>query len=193
MNIRKTAISAVAALSMLPAAVFADHESNRGSYDYARVTDVQPIYRTVRSSQPVESCWNEEVARYDDQRDQAPRGNAGRTIVGGLLGGLVGSQIGGGRGRDAAMVAGVLIGSAVANDHAQRDDYYREQARRGRDDGRYTEVVQRCSVTQEYYEEEVMDGYRVSYEYAGATYTTRMSQDPGNRVRVLVSVRPAQD
>ena len=188
MDIRKSTIGVLAALSMLPGAVLAD-PNNRGTYDYARVTHVEPLYRTVRTSEPRQTCWNEEVVRYDDRRDAAPRGRAGRTIVGGLLGGLVGSQFGGGRGRDAATVAGVLIGSAIANDHARRDDYYRDQARRN---DRYTEVVQRCSITHEYYEEEVRDGYRVSYEYGGETYTTRMAQDPGRTIRVWVSVRPAQ-
>jgi uncharacterized protein YcfJ len=185
MTIRKIAIGTLASLSMLPGAILAN-DPTRAGYDYARVTDVEPIYRTVRTAQPVETCWNEEVVR-NDRRDQAPRGNAGRTIVGGLLGGLVGSQVGGGRGRDAATVAGVLIGSAIANDHADNDDYYRDRAR---NDGRYTEVVQRCSVTNEYYEEQVRDGYRVSYEYAGASYTTRMSRDPGSQIRVQVTVRP---
>jgi uncharacterized protein YcfJ len=185
MNIRKSAIGTLAAFSMLPGVMLADH-NDRAGYDYARVTDVEAIYRTVRTSQPVETCWNEEVVR-NDHRNDRPRNNAGRTIVGGLLGGLVGSQVGGGRGRDAATVAGVLIGSAIANDHARQDDYYRDQARR---DNSYTEIVQRCSVTREYYEEQVRDGYRVSYEYAGANYTTRMARDPGDRIRVRVSVTP---
>jgi uncharacterized protein YcfJ len=71
---------------------------------------------------------------YGDSGRRPPRGTAGRSIVGGLLGGLVGAQIGGGRGRDAATVAGVLIGSAIGNDHARTDDYYRDRARNG---GRY--------------------------------------------------------
>jgi uncharacterized protein YcfJ len=188
MDIRKNTIGALVALSLMPVAALADDPPNRGAYDYARVTQVEPLYRTVRTSEPRETCWNEEVVNHDQRRDAAPRGRAGRTIVGGLLGGLVGAQLGDGRGRDAATVAGALIGSAIANDNARRDDYYRDQAR---GDDRYTEVVQRCSVTNDYYEEEILDGYRVSYEYGGETYTTRMAQEPGRTIRVWVSVRPA--
>jgi uncharacterized protein YcfJ len=36
------------------------------------------------------------------------------------------------------------------------------------------------------------DGYDVTYEYRGHNYTTVMSRDPGNRVRLRVSVEPEQ-
>ena len=35
-------------------------------------------------------------------------------------------------------------------------------------------------------------GYRVAYEYHGRNYTTVLPYDPGNRLRVRVSVDPVQ-
>ena len=36
------------------------------------------------------------------------------------------------------------------------------------------------------------DGYDVTYDYRGHSYTTVMNRDPGNRVRLRVSVEPDQ-
>ena len=90
-----------------------------------------------------------------------------------------------------AIVAGVLIGSAVAQDHARRDAYYRDQAARN-NSSQHVTYQERCEVSHEYYEEERIDGYRVTYVFDGETYTTRMSRDPGEQIRVWVTVRPAE-
>ena len=42
----------------------------------------------------------------------------------------------------------------------------------------------------EVHEEERLAGYSVTYVYAGETYTTRRRRDPGDSIRVRVSVRP---
>lgn len=196
-------LTIVASLVLAPGLAAAEH--NRGQYDFAEVVEVTPIYRTVRVENPVRRCWDQEVVhhrpaydRYDDRyADDRPRGKAGRTIAGGLIGGLIGSQIGSGSGKDAATVAGVLIGSAVANDKAERDDYYREKARenryasnRGYDDS-YVTYEERCETQVEYSQEERFEGYDVTYVYGGQTYTTRTAEDPGQKIRVWISVRPA--
>ena len=54
------------------------------------------------------------------------------------------------------------------------------------------EVVQRCDVRYEREYEERIDGYRVTYEYNGREYTTRMPYDPGERIKVRVAVAPAE-
>jgi uncharacterized protein YcfJ len=54
------------------------------------------------------------------------------------------------------------------------------------------EVVQRCEVRYEDQYEERIDGYRVTYEYNGREYTTRMPYDPGSKIRVRVAVAPAE-
>ncbi|MEL6215584.1 MAG: histidine kinase, partial [Pseudomonadota bacterium] len=37
---------------------------------------------------------------------------------------------------------------------------------------------------------ERVEGFRVTYQYRGETYVTRTETDPGNRIRVRVSVTP---
>ena len=52
--------------------------------------------------------------------------------------------------------------------------------------------MQRCDVRYEHEYEERIDGYRVTYEYNGREYTTRMPYDPGERIKVRVAVAPAE-
>ena len=54
------------------------------------------------------------------------------------------------------------------------------------------EIVQRCEVRYEKRYEERVDGYRVTYEYHGREYTTRLPYDPGERIRVRVAVAVAE-
>lgn len=147
-------------------------------YDYARVLDAEPIVRYVTVRVPQRECWDEEVW-VDDRRHG---GTAGATIAGGLIGGVIGRQIGGGSGRDAMTLVGTLVGSAIANDRAR--------AREGGGDG-YYDTVRRCETRDAVREERRVDGYRVTYLYNGKEYTTRTRHDPGDRIRVRVSVRPA--
>ena len=152
----------------------------RGDYDFARVTDVRPIVRLVTVSVPRRECWNEEV-RVDHRR--RGNGSAGATIAGGLLGGVVGRQFGDGRGRNALTVVGAIVGSAIGNNAANANRQIPAGAR-------YT-TVQRCETRDEVREEERIDGYEVTYIYNGQEYTTRTRNDPGERIRVRISVNPA--
>lgn len=152
-----------------------------GEYDYAPVTRVEPIVRQVRIETPRREC-------YDDVRQVESRGHVsdpnigGRTLLGGIIGGVIGHQFGSGRGRDAATVAGAMIGAGVGYDSANRR--YTSETRE--------EVVQRCDVRYDHEYEERIDGYRVTYEYNGREYTTRMPYDPGERIKVRVAVAPAE-
>ncbi|MDH4261352.1 MAG: glycine zipper 2TM domain-containing protein [Gammaproteobacteria bacterium] len=151
-----------------------------GNFDYARVLNVEAIRRRVRISEPVRECWDE--VAYESDGPLSPR-HAGSTLLGGIIGGVVGNQIGRGRGRDAARIAGVLIGGAIGNDasHKRQGDYY------GRE-----RLVERCEVHYRDSWDERVDGYRVTYEYAGREYTTRMPYDPGERMRIRVDVTPTR-
>lgn len=183
---RKIAISLVGlgALTVAPWAS-ANHDGAReasGSYTYAPVVNVEPIVRYVRVETPIRECWDEEE-HYEPRNHR--RGTAGATIVGGIIGGVIGRQFGSGKGRDAMTVVGTLVGSAVANERAQRRQGYGYHETRSR-------TVERCDVRYETHEEERIDGYRVTYEYNGQTYTTRMDRDPGKEIKVRVSVSPAE-
>jgi uncharacterized protein YcfJ len=153
-------------------------------FDYARVVAVDPITREVRREVPVRECWDEtrEVRGYDPRN-----GTAGGAILGGLLGGAVGNQIGRGDGRRAATVAGAIIGAAVGHDVAEQ-----RRAAEGRVPGPREETVERCETRYESQVEQRNDGYRVTYEYQGRTYQTRLPYDPGEKIRIRVAVSPAE-
>jgi uncharacterized protein YcfJ len=151
-----------------------------GDFDFAPVVHVEPVRRQVRVSTPVRECWQE--------TSYAPSGplssgHAGATLLGSAIGVVIGNQIGHGRGKDAARVAGALVGGAIGHDvsvQRQRELY----GERGR-------TVERCGVSYRDSWEERIDGYDVTYRYAGREYFTRMPFDPGDRIRVRVDVTPA--
>lgn len=150
------------------------------SYVNARVVDVEPIVRHVTVQRPRQECWEELVYQQSPGRPHA----AGQTIAGAIVGAAIGRQFGGGSGRDAATVAGALAGSAVAAQRAQR-----VAAARG--PGQVHAVpVERCEVVQERFTEQRVEGYWVTYAYQGQRYRTRMPHDPGDRIRLRVTVQP---
>ncbi|MEX0900069.1 MAG: glycine zipper 2TM domain-containing protein [Gammaproteobacteria bacterium] len=156
----------IAGLAIAPASVAQDQ------YAWARVLDVQPITRLVRTEVPHRECRTEEVTRHGSGANPT-----GAMLAGALIGGVVGNQVGSGSGRRVATAAGVLIGSGMGHSSATNTPR--------------TSIEERCEVYTEIQEEERFDGYRVSYEYGGAAYVTRTTQHPGDRIRVQVSVRPA--
>jgi uncharacterized protein YcfJ len=172
----------VSALAWAAPPPWSSSRHNRGShegYDYAPVTHIEPIVRRVRIETPRRECWDETrvVASRPHISDPAV---GGRTLLGGIIGGVIGHQIGSGRGRDAATIAGAVIGSGVGYDSARRRAGTEEQ------------IVQRCETRYQNEYEERIDGYRVTYEYNGREFTTRLPYDPGERIRVRVAVAPAE-
>ena len=150
-------------------------------FDYAKVTQVEPIVNYVTVKTPVRECW-EEMQYYTVDRHRQDR--RASTFLGAVIGGVVGHQFGSGRGNDAATVAGSLIGAAIGSNAA--DDRYGD---------RYERVaypVERCETRYREHREERVDGYRVHYKYHGQRYVTEMPYDPGNRIRVRVDIRPAR-
>ncbi|MEM7277109.1 MAG: hypothetical protein AAF385_03200 [Pseudomonadota bacterium] len=173
-----------AALLALSAPSMADHEryssSRQAHYDYARVLDVDPIVRQVSVETPVRECWEE---RHERRYDHRGGSKAGKVIAGSIIGGVIGHQFGSGRGNDAMTVVGSLLGAAIG---ADSDDS--EHRSRGYRTESYP--VERCDIRYETRTEERIDGYRVTYVYNGQTLTTRTNYDPGERLKVRVSVRP---
>lgn len=113
------------------------------------------------------------------------------TVVGGIAGAVLGSRIGDGSGRYVGTAVGSMVGGMAGRsiyDSAQRE----RQVTRG--------TVRVCDPVpvdaygrdagSGYYGSEQMQGYAVTYEYAGRTYQTRTSHHPGDRLRVRVDVRP---
>lgn len=181
-KMKRLVLSGLIAIPLLPLVAAADkyvNHTGNSFTDYARVTDVQPIYRTVEVNHPRRECWDEEVVRrpISSHEDKTALG----MIVGGALGGALGHNL---HHSDTAKLAGAVIGSAIGYD-ATRDSRHRP-----RDDYGRRDYEQRCHTVREYQTESRIDGYRVSYRYQGNHYTTRMNRDPGNRVKVRVRVTP---
>ncbi len=162
-------------------------------YDYARVTHVEPRIRQVRISVPQRECFEQT----DDSADYSPgygpgygqgggeRPAAGGMILGGLIGAVIGHQFGHGHARGIGTVAGAVIGSAIGHDVATQ--------RRGEGEYAYTRRAQageRCETRYTERVEQRIDGYRVSYRYNDRDYQTELPYDPGERLRVRVTVNP---
>jgi uncharacterized protein YcfJ len=165
MNFQAKLMIAAMGLAALPLAQANDFE------DFGRVVRVQPRVEQVRM--PRQECRTE----YVQVPVQQQRG-AGGGIVGGIVGGLLGNQVGSGSGRVAATAAGAIAG-AMVGDRAENDN---------RPQGVQEQAVRQCRTVDAV--ESRTNGYDVTYEYRGQTYTSLMSRDPGNRVRLRVSVQP---
>jgi uncharacterized protein YcfJ len=160
----KLLISALG-LCALPLAQAGDFE------DFGRVVRVQPRVEQVRV--PRQECRTE----YVQVQAQQQRGSGG-TIVGGIAGALLGSQVGGGNGKVAAAAAGAIAG-AMVGDHVENDN-------RPQQAGVQEQAVRQCRNVDAI--ETRNAGYEVTYEYRGHQYTEIMNRDPGDRIRVHVSV-----
>jgi len=178
MKLKKIALVFMTGSLLVTTAVSADYPTTRQVnriHDYADVTRVEPIYRTVRVSQPRRECWDEQRTvqggNYGDNR-------AGGTIIGGVLGGVAGHQIGKGRGNTAATIIGTLLGSKIGRDMSSDGSGARA----------HTTTRTVCRTVNDYREEERLQGYRVSYRYQGRIYTTTMNKKPGSRIRIKVKM-----
>jgi uncharacterized protein YcfJ len=135
------------------------------SYGYAQVLRVQPAYEsyTTTTSQP--RCVEEHHS-----------GNTtGATVLGAIVGGALGNQVGKGDGRKAATVAGAVAGGAIGHEIAENHDGSTYECPSG-----YIQEQQTQRVV----------GYDVEYTYKGDHYMSRLPYDPGNHLRVRVSVVP---
>ena len=174
MTIQSTLLITALGLATLPLAQAAEFE------DYGRVTRVQPRVEQVR--QPREECRTEYVQVPVQQQGQ--QRSAGGGIIGAIAGGILGNQVGGGSGRAAATavgaITGAVVGDRIDNNGRQvnQQGYVQEQA------------VRQCRMV-EGWESRTM-GYDVTYDYRGRSYTSVMDRDPGDRVRLRVTVEPDQ-
>jgi uncharacterized protein YcfJ len=136
--------------------------------DSARVVRVVP--QVEQFNQPQQECRNEYVQTQRQER------SFGGSIIGGLAGGLLGNQVGGGSGRTAATAAGAIAG-AIVGDRVENNN---QQP--------YEQSVRQCRTVDNW--QSRTNGYAVTYEYNGRTYTSVMPYDPGERLRLRVSLTP---
>lgn len=140
-------------------------------YGWADVLRADPVRGITRTDVPRRECYDQPVVRHE-------RGNsAAGTVLGAVIGGVLGHTVGKGDGRTAATVAGAVAGGAVGNrasDHG----------------GDYDSVQTRCRDVNTVREQRRIIGYDVEYRYRGEVYSARLNYDPGERLRVRVSVEP---
>ena len=155
--------SAVAAASI--AALFGI-AADASAAEYARVVSSTPVSSTV-------AVPRQECAEVQQVVQQQPSG-AG-ALIGAIAGGVLGNQLGHGFGRAAATGVGVVAGSAIGNNVEANANPPQ------------TVSSQRCRTVSAYQNRVV--GYDVVYEYNGQRYTTRLPNDPGQRL--AIDIRPA--
>jgi uncharacterized protein YcfJ len=141
---------------------------------WADVLRVDPIYQNVQV--PPRSVCDDDIP--DGRVDNGNR--AAGTVLGAIVGGVLGSTVGKGDGRRAATVAGAVVGGAVGNGVASANEGYADQ------DG------PRCHSVQSGSEQRRVVAYDVQYRYRGDVYMSRLNFDPGDRLRVRVSIEPAE-
>ena len=152
------------------------------TYEYGDVIEARPIYQIVEISEPIEQCWEEEIAidRYPPRR-----GSRTPVVVSTIIGGAIGNAVGNGKSnKRVGAVVGALLGNSIGR------DIVRERNRNSYS-VREFETVQRCETAYEQFEEERLVGYRVTYLYNGEEYSVRTDNDPGERIRLRVSIEPA--
>ena len=148
-------------------------DADNSKFAWADVLRVDPLYETYRVNRPQEECYDAPV----EHRSSGNRG-AG-TVLGAIVGGVLGNTVGKGDGRTAATVAGAVAGGAIGNNVGGRNDRY------------YRSTESRCRQINNSSEERRIAGYDVQYRYRGDVYMSRLDYDPGERLRVRVSVDPA--
>jgi uncharacterized protein YcfJ len=166
---RRVVVPCLIALAVSPSALAQSRGAEPGwtenvTYAFAEVLSADPVFRFVRS-EPREECYDERV------RGDATAG----TVLGAVVGGALGNQVGRGDGRRAATIAGAVVGGAVGNNMAQNGG----------------QVQTRCRIVEGETERREIVGYDVQYRFQGQIFSSRLDYDPGSRLRVRVSVTPA--
>ncbi len=169
------------AFAQAPAAAQSMAVDENSHYGWADVLRVDPVYGGPTSAVPAPPCYEEQVP-VDASAESAAQERRGiATVVGAFIGGILGNRVGKGSGRVAATVAGAVAGGVAGNRLAAGDA---PPAR-----PQYT--TQRHCPPSAAAAPKVI-GYDVEYRYRGDVYTSRLANDPGDRLRVRVAVTPAE-
>lgn len=151
-------------------------------YGWADVLRVDPVYGDDAASPPPQPCYEEQVPVAAPADAQAKDKRGIFTAIGAFVGGILGNQFGKGKGRAAATVAGAVAGGVAGNDIAAAGE--------GNDARPQYTTVRHCPPAAANPRKAV--AYDVEYRYRGDVYRSRLSYDPGDRLRVKVSVAPAE-
>lgn len=184
-------ILSTSALLSTPALAAHKSSATASYFVQAPVLHVEPIVTKRYVDHPVQHCTTEySAARGDDYpRRRHTHQRVFPGLLGGLIGGWVGHQFGGGNGKKALTILGALTGSSIARNAARHHDAD-SHGYDHRDDYRRVAPVRRCRTTYESRPEESIDGYLVTYEYAGRTFEKRVPHHPGDDISIRVRVTP---
>lgn len=167
-------------------------ESTR--YGWATVLRSDPVYAEASDTAAAaqEDC-REESAPSPPAHEEPPHvdSRAGGTVVGAIIGGVIGSMFGKGDGHKAATAGGVVAGAMIGNRVAAASDARAEDVHMDVDNGADQSpppAGHRCPKAQT---RGRIVAYDVEYRYAGELYMARLAYDPGDRMRVKISVVPA--
>ena len=160
-----------------------DDDNRTSRSDVATVVSARPIYdRYASQGYERQECWNERTNAYDNSGTDS---NANGTLIGALIGGALGNQAGKGDGRKAATIGGAVIGGMIGNNMDRNNNAYEYRDNSG--------VVRRCRTVVDYDRgRQQVEGYEVTYRYAGQTYQAYTRYRPGRTMRVIVDVRPQE-
>jgi uncharacterized protein YcfJ len=169
---KKSALAVAAAFTALvPAAYGQDYRYRDSSGDTARVISSTPVYETVGAR---EECWNPRARVYEERREGGRDSLANGTILGALAGGVLGHQVDSGTGGTlGGAILGGIIGNQIDRQHNSNDQSDLDLSRCRRIAGTTGNI----------------QGYDVRYVYRGQEYQTRLSHDPGRRLRLGDDIR----
>ena len=180
--------SLIAVMTLLLCGVLAHAEDPRPAppvpppepvhYGWADVLRVDPVYDDAGpapAGQPHEECYEEQVVP-----QQAPDNRVGGTVLGAIIGGVIGHAFGHGNGRVATTAAGTVAGGVIGNNVVAANE------RSPMVTERHCRIVDNPSGTRH------IVAYDVEYRYRGELYNARMNYDPGDRIRVRITVTPAE-
>ncbi|HEY8010695.1 MAG TPA: glycine zipper 2TM domain-containing protein [Rudaea sp.] len=152
-------------------------------YGWADVLRVDPIHDPGEvEAPPHQECFDEQA-----QPPQPPAHadtRTGGTVVGAIIGGVIGNLFGRGDGRKATTAVGAVAGGVVGNNIASAND--------ARADGAMAPAPPVERHCREVPAQGRIVAYDVEYRYRGEIYMARLAYDPGDRLRVRVSVTPAE-
>lgn len=148
------------------------------TFAYADVLRVDPVYDNIAVSRPREECYDERVV-HRERRGGDPTGG---TVLGAIVGGALGNQVGKGDGRKAATIAGAVVGGAIGRNIDKNNGSGRS----------YETSRERCRMVDEYARQRQVVAYDVEYRFRGEVYISRLDYDPGETLRIRVSVTPIE-
>jgi uncharacterized protein YcfJ len=136
---------------------------------YGQVISVAPVRQSIDN--PQEVCRDVEVVYQVAPKDE---NRIAGTAIGAIVGGAIGNQVGDGKGRDAARIAGA-VGGAIAGRKIQENQQAKKTEAR---------VERQCETVNDTQTRVI--AYDIVYSYGGETYSARVAEDPGERIKLPV-------